>query len=230
MEAICRLTDSQLTNASLLVDDMRAAASFARALAPSTSARARDRSQTVSRAGSDASSSSSSSSSSSNDVRLRLDPEPDSALGAHGLGTHKIHRGRRILAFEPARKFVWFLALRDEDEWRDWCANSRRGAVFVPRDPAAAYADDGWCGWDDWLGLTVDFETARAWAREQGFKSQQDWWSKTAALPHRIPERPGQFYRNKGWSGYTDFLGLVDASEDAEDEDNDGQNASVDER
>ena len=102
--------------------------------------------------------------------------------------------------------------------------------MFVPRDPAAAYADDGWCGWDDWLGLTVDFETARAWAREQGFKSQQDWWSKTAALPHRIPERPGQFYRNKGWSGYTDFLGLVDASEDAEDEDNDGQNASVDER
>lgn len=218
-----RLPTNEL--ASLPVDGMRAAVSLARAaLAPSTSARARDRSRraAVPRAGSDASSSSSSS---SNDVRLRLDPEPDSALGAHGLGTHKIHRGRRILAFEPARKFVWFLALRDEEEWRDWCANSRRGAVFIPRDPAAAYADDGWCGWDDWLGLTVDFETARAWAREQGFESQQDWWSKTAALPHRIPERPAQFFRNKGWSGYVDFLGL-----DAEDDDNEGQNASVDER
>ena len=218
-----RLPTNEL--ASLPVDGMRAAVSLARAaLAPSTSARARDRSRraAVPRAGSDASSSSSSS---SNDVRLRLDPEPDSALGAHGLGTHKIHRGRRILAFEPARKFVWFLALRDEEEWRDWCANSRRGAVFIPRDPAAAYADDGWCGWDDWLGLTVDFETARAWAREQGFESQQDWWSKTAALPHRIPERPAQFFRNKGWSGYGDFLGL-----DAEDDNNEGQNASVDER
>ena len=218
-----RLPTNEL--ASLPVDGMRAAVSLARAaLAPSTSARARDRSRraAVPRAGSDASSSSSSS---SNDVRLRLDPEPDSALGAHGLGTHKIHRGRRILAFEPARKFVWFLALRDEEEWRDWCANSRRGAVFIPRDPAAAYADDGWCGWDDWLGLTVDFETARAWAREQGFESQQDWWSKTAALPHRIPERPAQFFRNKGRSGYVDFLGL-----DAEDDDNEGQNASVDER
>jgi len=145
---------------------------------------------------------------------VRLDYEPDS--GAHGLGrTMKIHRGRRVLDFEPARKFVWFLALRSKEEYEDWALNSRRGAVFIPREPEEAYAD-AWRGWDDWLGLTVNFETARAWARRQGFKSQKDWWARTSELPHRIPERPGFYYRGRGWKGYADFLGLEEGSDDGD--------------
>ena len=160
---------------------------------------------------------------------VRLDYEPDS--GAHGLGrTMKIHRGRRVLDFEAARKFVWFLALRSQEEYEDWAHNSRRGAVFIPREPEEAYAD-AWRGWDDWLGLTVNFETARAWARRQGFTSQKDWWARTSELPHRIPERPGFYYRGRGWKGYADFLGLEEGSDDedgsrTEDEDD----ASPDER
>lgn len=87
------------------------------------------------------------------DARLddvRLDHEPDS--GAHGLGRRKIHRGRRVLEFEPARKFVWFLALRSKEEYEDWAYNNRRGAVFIPREPEEAYAD-AWRGWEDWLGF-----------------------------------------------------------------------------
>lgn len=145
----------------------------------------------------------------------RLDHEPDSAFGEHGLGAKKVWRGRRVLAFEPARKFVWHLHLRNREEWDDWKYNSRRGAVFIPREPDEAYAVDGWAGWDDWLGITVDFETARAWAREQGFKSQQDWWAKTSALPHRIPERPGQVYRDAGWRGYADFLGIEEVARES---------------
>lgn len=145
----------------------------------------------------------------------RLDHEPDSAFGAHGLGAKKIWRGRRVLAFAPARKFVWHLHLRNRDEWDDWKYNSRRGCVFIPREPDEAYALDGWAGWDDWLGITVDFETARAWARQQGFKSQQDWWARTSELPHRIPERPGQLYRDVGWKGYADFLGIEEVVREA---------------
>ncbi len=150
------------------------------------------------------------------DARLddvRLDHEPDS--GAHGLGRRKIHRGRRVLEFEPARKFVWFLALRSKEEYEDWAYNNRRGAVFIPREPEEAYAD-AWRGWEDWLGLTVDFETARAWARGQGFESQKDWWARTSQLPHRIPERPGFYYRGRGWKGYADFLGLEEGSDDGD--------------
>jgi len=162
---------------------------------------------------------------------VRLDYEPDS--GAHGLGrTMKIHRGRRVLDFEPARKFVWFLALRSKEEYEDWALNSRRGAVFIPRQPEEAYAD-AWRGWDDWLGLTVNFETARAWARRQGFTSQKDWWARTSELPHRIPERPGFYYRGRGWKGYADFLGLEEGSDDEDEsrtDDEDEDDASPDER
>ena len=64
--------------------------------------------------------------------------------------------------------------------------------------------------------LTVDFETARAWARGQGFESQKDWWARTSQLPHRIPERPGFYYRGRGWKGYADFLGLEEGSDDGD--------------
>lgn len=60
--------------------------------------------------------------------------------------------------FEFVCKFVWFLVLRDEEEWWDWCVNLRRGAVFIFCDFVVVYVDDGWCGWDDWFGLMVDFE------------------------------------------------------------------------
>jgi hypothetical protein len=78
----------------------------------------------------------------------RLGHEPDSKLGAHGLGTKLNHRGRRVLSYEPARKFVWHLCLRSEEDFRDWAVNSRRGAVFIPRDPDVAYAGKGWVDWE----------------------------------------------------------------------------------
>ena len=82
----------------------------------------------------------------------RLGHEPDSKLGAHGLGTKLNHRGRRVLSYEPARKFVWHLCLRSEEDFRDWATNSRRGAVFIPRDPDVAYAGKGWVDWEvRWL-------------------------------------------------------------------------------
>ncbi|CAL53003.1 unnamed product [Ostreococcus tauri] len=155
---------------------------------------------------------------------VRLDVEPDESFGKNGLGRKKIWLGRRVLQFEPARKFVWHLHLRGEEDFRDWAYNSRRGCVFIPREPDKCYADDGWRGWDDWCGTSVDFETARAWARSMGFKSQQDWWANVESLPHRIPERPGQYYRHSGWLGYADFLGLQDVSAD----DADANDADVD--
>lgn len=78
----------------------------------------------------------------------RLGHEADSKLGAHGLGTKLNHRGRRVLSYEPARKFVWHLCLRSEEDFRDWAVNSRRGAVFIPRDPDVAYAGKGWVDWE----------------------------------------------------------------------------------
>ena len=174
------------------------------------------------------------------------------------MGTKLLHRGRRVLSYEPARKFVWHLCLRSEDDFRDWAVNSRRGAVFIPRDPEVAYADRGWVGWEvrssgtvanananananasqfatiddvarcrtltsdwfvrlvvqDFLGAPVDFETCRAYARSLKLTSQHDWWElarrdgEAGGLPHRIPARPGQYYRDKGWQGYADFLGI----------------------
>lgn len=85
--------------------------------------------------------------------------------GTAGLGKRFSINGRRVLDYEAAREFVWHLYLESEEEWRDWACNSRRGATFIPRDPIAAYADRGWVSWDEWLGLPLPFEDARAYAR-----------------------------------------------------------------
>ena len=86
--------------------------------------------------------------------------------GTIGMGKKFTVNGRRVLDYEAGREWVWQnLHLSNEDEWQDWTLNSRRGLPFIPRDPAAAYAEHGWTSWDEWLGVPLPFEDARAYAR-----------------------------------------------------------------
>ena len=66
--------------------------------------------------------------------------------GKNSLGKKSRWKSRLILEYEVAREFVWTLGLYDEDDWRDWAKDRRRGFVFIPRDPWNAYEGRGWIG------------------------------------------------------------------------------------
>ena len=90
--------------------------------------------------------------------------------GKNKLGKKLEHRSRLILEYEVAREFVWTLGLYDEDDWRDWAKDRRRGCVFIPRDPWNAYRNRGWIDMDDWLGRPLPSREASA-SRESSRKS-----------------------------------------------------------
>ena len=103
--------------------------------------------------------------------------------------------------------------LYDEDDWRDWAKDRRRGCVFIPRDPWNAYRNRGWIDMDDWLGRPLPF--AKRSARESSRKSGGYGRKRSVAAvdsrttPSRVPVRPGMYYRDDGWIDYDDWLASV---------------------
>ena len=69
--------------------------------------------------------------------------------------------------------------------------------------------DDGWLSWPDWLGYgegqapqdrtlknCLEFEEARAFVREVGLESYEQWveWCRDAPRPDNIPSHPSIKY------------------------------------
>ena len=55
------------------------------------------------------------------------------------------------------------------------------------------------------------FEDARLYTRKLGIKSRSQWekrYWKTHEKPADIPLHPERRYKNEGWKGFEDFLGI----------------------
>lgn len=99
----------------------------------------------------------------------------------------------------------------------------------VPADKLTLRAFRDWCqsmkaSWDDCDEAEVSmparhwrsFDEAREFARSLGLKSGADWrrYSKgelteLGRRPEDIPGCPERIYRDEGWNGYRDWLGIV---------------------
>lgn len=55
----------------------------------------------------------------------------------------------------------------------------------------------------------LSFEEARKYARSLRLTSSVKWFEhcKSNDFPNNIPKRPEDYYKNKGWKGYSDWLG-----------------------
>jgi len=159
-------------------------------------------------------------------VCQKIDPKwgDGQKWGKNKLGKKLEHRSRLILEYEVARQFVWTLGLYDANDWHDWAKDRRRGCVFIPRDPWNAYKDRGWVDMDDWLGRPLPFEEAREkarkFAKERRIRTQAEWWAAvdSRTTPGRVPVRPGMYYRDDGWIGYDDWLGVAENEGEEEEE------------
>ena len=82
--------------------------------------------------------------------------------------------------------------------------------LSLPSNPNLYYEDNGWKGWNAFLGKETKsfpkYDEAKRIVQEKGVKSRKMYMTlfKTLALP----SEPERCYMDKGWTDWFDFLGL----------------------
>jgi hypothetical protein len=120
--------------------------------------------------------------------------------------------------FEDARVYIQSLGLKNLRAWRAWAKSGTR-PDNIPSSPWKIYKEVGWEGLGDWLGTGhiatsrksfLPFEEARAFVRRLGLKNSYEWRerAKSPEFPDDIPSNPNRTYKDKGWIGIRDWLGI----------------------
>ncbi|MGE0198212.1 MAG: DEAD/DEAH box helicase family protein [Simkaniaceae bacterium] len=134
------------------------------------------------------------------------------------LGTgNKAPRDFNYRSYIEARQFVHSLNLKNTTEWKRW-ANSGKRSADIPKNPAQAYRNSGWINFADFLGVKIipnkrtfpSFEKARDFARSLKLESKKDWleWFEIHQ-PLEWAKWPNHLFKDKGWKGWNDFLGIT---------------------
>ena len=139
------------------------------------------------------------------------------------LGTGFVSfQSREYLPFKEARKYVRSLHFQNTAQFKKW-TKTKNKPPNITTTPHITYKDKGWISWIDFLGTnninTKDiefrsFEEARDFARKLGIQSLRHWddWANgklfhPKAKPEDIPKSPSKYYKGKGWTNWSDFLG-----------------------
>jgi superfamily II DNA or RNA helicase len=137
------------------------------------------------------------------------------------LGTGRFGPGlRQYRSFKDARAYARDLELKSGSEWFAYCKSGKK-PPDIPTSASRVYADKGWAGFRDWLGIEYrrtgrtapgrfrPFEQARAFVRRLGLKSQPEWsaYCNSGQKPADIPNTPHKVYADDGWAGIGDWLG-----------------------
>jgi superfamily II DNA or RNA helicase len=142
---------------------------------------------------------------------------PDQGYAADGwidwgdwLGTGRRRNWRaEKRPFKEARAFIRSLHLTN---WRDFASSGKR-PKDIPASPDIAYANEGWAGFEDWMGTQrqryLPFKVAREFARSLHLVTQREWqrYCKSHFLPSNILKDPRKVYAKDGWIGFPDWLG-----------------------
>jgi len=135
---------------------------------------------------------------------------------------------RKYLPFAEARTFVHELSLKSKEEWSQYCKGEMSDEPPKPEDipatPKRTYKDKGWSGFGDWLGTGtvapqdrkyLPFDKARDIVHILNLKNSTEWrryckgeFPDKPPKPEDIPARPHRTYKNKGWAGIGDWLGV----------------------
>ena len=134
------------------------------------------------------------------------------------LGTGRIKR-KNFLSLEEAQALVQKAEIKTLREYKKRYKELGR----LPSAPNATYKDQGWKGWNDFLGTErirlvtgritrtnfLNFEEARQIVQEAGIKTNIEYQKRYKELG-RLPSEPNFIYIHQGWKGWRDFLGTKD--------------------
>lgn len=147
----------------------------------------------------------------------------------HFLGTQRIsnqHKSKTYRTYSEAQKFASSLGLSSSGDWRKYINGKYPHLPTLPMDipkkPDLVYENFEWY---KFLGCNVSkfshkrnfwsFEKSRKWVHRLGLKSYEEWvlycagkMPKLPPKPMEIPSNPQKKYKNNGWQGYADWIGL----------------------
>lgn len=116
----------------------------------------------------------------------------------------------RFLPYEEAKAFVHKLKLKGQIEWYAYCESGERPRN-IPSNPHKFYKNTGWIEWRHWVGKEkfLSYEEAKAFVHTLKLESFNEWknYRKNGECPSNIPGNPYDFYLNKGWINWYDWLG-----------------------
>ena len=139
------------------------------------------------------------------------------------LGTGTIAPNyRKYLPFEEARAFAKALNLPNSSAWFEYAKHNGL-PDNIPAVPAKVYKHDGWLGFEHWLGKSSwpkdlehsrPFEEARKFVRNLKLKNSTEWrrFIKSGQKPEDIPAYPDRVYKDVGWVGIPDWLGVYNVA------------------
>ncbi len=157
---------------------------------------------------------------------LDLPRKPDSAYKNCGwvnwgdfLGTGNIASYNKVfIDFYKARKIVRKLNFKSQKDWKNFC-NSKNYKSEIPKNPPGVYKNRGWINWADFLGSKniatqkkkfLSYSKAKIALNKEKIENANPGWRNYLKSKKRnflIPSQPDQYYLNKGWKGWSDFLG-----------------------
>ncbi|MDG1741418.1 MAG: integrase repeat-containing protein, partial [Crocinitomicaceae bacterium] len=122
------------------------------------------------------------------------------------------------MPFQEARSIVRSLNLHNLPQWQLY-VESNSARKNIPKAPWYTYRGSGWVSMGDWLGSGRvasqlkeyrSFEDAREFARSLSLKNGSEWllYCRSGKKPDDIPTYPVQTYKDKGWKGTGDWLGI----------------------
>ncbi len=110
----------------------------------------------------------------------------------------------QVESFEDARSRVKAKGFRNSAEYRSY--RKLHPEERLPTAPDVFYADQGWAGWNDFLGIEIlDFVAARDLAGSVGFAGSQDYYERYMQYSG-LPSNPNRSYRGN-WVDWYDYLG-----------------------
>lgn len=129
-----------------------------------------------------------------------------------GIELELRQKTEQILPFKEAKEKATSLGFKDGSDY----FSRYKDFPGLPGNPDQHYRDKGWKSWGDFLGTgkeiqkseqILPFEEARQKARSFGFKGVVDYSLRYKNIPG-LPSLPRDFYKNKGWKDWIDFLGI----------------------
>lgn len=124
---------------------------------------------------------------------------------------------KQYQSFENGKKFAQTLNVKSA---KDWGELYKKGGIpgDILQSPNSVYNKKGWNGWGDWLGSKYianqqreyrEYQSAKSFIQKLSLESVGEWrnYCKSGNKPTDIPNNPDQYYKDKGWSGFGDWLG-----------------------
>jgi hypothetical protein len=129
------------------------------------------------------------------------------------------NKDKIFFEYAEAKKFISKFELKSLKEWNQF-KKTNELPKKMPRNPDGVYNGKGWKGWSDFLGTDnlshtqrskkfLKYTEARKKIRVLKFTSISEFkrYYKNNNFDGLVPSNPNTTYKNKGWKGWSDFLG-----------------------